>query len=176
MIESCYWKEALLATAQSLRPVKNPPRFSERRLCILERDVMVGFFMVRKLIETHKLGPKTKDLKLIVYSCPCTKEDPTWYDNFHFWDAYDIDNERRETKKPLYIANQFVHSVASHPVRGDDRNWQDIFVMSDFDRKNCIWRVPISEIRRLFLVAHEDYPGFRMQYNHNKKDYDVSAT
>jgi hypothetical protein len=136
---------------------------------------MIGFFIIRKLIESHKLGAKTKDLKMLVYSHPCTKSDPTWFDNFHFWEAYDMDNERRESKNAIYIANQFIHSVTSYPVRSEDRNWQDIFVMSDFDRKSCIWRVPVSEIRRLFLVAYEDYPGFSMRFNHKKKDYDITA-
>lgn len=116
---------------------------------------MIRLFIIRKLIETHKLGPKTRNLTMNVFSHAGTKADPTWYDNFDFWEAYDMDNERREQKKP--------------------RNWEDIFVMSDFARKTCIWRVPISEIRRLFLVSHSDYPSFRMTYNPNKKDYDLST-
>jgi len=134
---------------------------------------MIGFFMIRKLIETHKLGSKTKDIKLQVYSHSCTKSDPTWFDNFHFEEAYDMDNEHQEMKKPMYIANQFIHSVTSCLVRGDDRIWEDVFVMSDYDRKDCIWRVPISEIRRLFMVAQGDHPKFSMRYNYQKKDYDV---
>lgn len=175
MIESVYWKESLHSIAQSLKPVKNPPRFSERRLCTVERDIMIGFFIVRKLIETHKLGSKSRDLNMNVFSHACTKTDPTWFDNFDFWEAYDMDNERREQKKPLYLANQFIHCVTSYPTRGADRNWEDIFVMSDYARKTCIWRVPISEVRRLFMVAYGDYPGFMMRYNAKKKDYDVST-
>ena len=42
MIESCYWKEELQRIAQNLRPVLKPPRWSEKRYCILQRDLAVG--------------------------------------------------------------------------------------------------------------------------------------
>ena len=159
MIESRYWKESLHEIAKSLKPKKNPPRFSERQLCILERDLMIGFFIIRKLIETHKLGPDTIDFKMDVFSCPCTKQDPTWYDNYNFWEAYDVDNEVTEHKKTIYISNQFIHSVTSYPTRNKNRNWDSIYIMSDYDRKKCIWRVPIEQVYQLFLVAYNDYPG-----------------
>lgn len=49
-------------------------------------------------------------------------------------------------------------------------------VVSDYDRNDCIWRVPVSEIRRLFNVTAQDYPhSVHLVYNHEKGDYDVST-
>src|SRR3990172_4198339 len=44
MIESCYWKEELKRIAKSIRRTERPARWSERALCIVERDLMLGFF------------------------------------------------------------------------------------------------------------------------------------
>ena len=55
MIESCYWKEELQRIATLIRPVANPKRWSERHHCTVERDIIIGFFIVRRLIELHKV-------------------------------------------------------------------------------------------------------------------------
>ncbi len=49
-------------------------------------------------------------------------------------------------------------------------------MVADFDRKDCIWRVPVVEIRRLFLMAAGDYPHVtRMVFNGKKGDYDIET-
>jgi hypothetical protein len=73
-------------------------------------------------------------------------------------ELYDLNRQKREQKKPLYVSNQFIHSDISIVARDETRNWSDVFIVSDFDRKNCIWRVPVDQIRELFLTAAEDYP------------------
>jgi hypothetical protein len=43
-----------------------------------------------------------------------------------------------------------------------------------YDRNDCIWRVPIPEIRRIFYTTAEDYPdSMRMVFNAKKGDYDI---
>ncbi len=50
-----------------------------------------------------------------------------------------------------------------------------VFVVSDYDRNDCIWRVPISEIRVLFTLAAHDYVDSALfTYNKEKQDYDVT--
>ena len=64
----------------------------------------------------------------------------------------------------------------SFVARDESRNWSDVYVVSDYDRNDCIWRVPVSEIRRLFNVTAQDYPhSVHLVYNHEKGDYDVST-
>lgn len=72
-------------------------------------------------------------------------------------------------------SNQFIHAYTSFVARDESRNWSDVYVVSDYDRNDCIWRVPVSEIRRLFNVTAQDYPhSVHLVYNHEKGDYDVS--
>lgn len=176
MIESRYWKEELKRIAKTIATVKRPPRWSERAHCIVERDVMVGFFIVRRLIELHKVSSATRDFTMRVFSCPARGKRVHWINEHDIHELYDLERERRETKKPLYLSNQFIHAYTSFVGRDESRNWSDVYVVSDFDRNNCIWRLPLSEIRSLFKLAAQDYAHtVRFVFNDQKGDYDVST-
>jgi hypothetical protein len=176
MIESCYWKEELERIAKSIRTSKKPPRWSERALCVVERDLMLGFFMVRRLIELHKISSLTRNFQLKVFSCPTRGKHVTSLNNHRIHELYDLENEKVQTKKPHYMSNQFIHAYTSFIVRDETRNWSDIYIVSDFDRNDCIWRIPFSEIHRLFNVAAQDYPhSITKVYNKETGDFDVTT-
>jgi hypothetical protein len=125
---------------------------------MVERDLMLGFFMVRGLIELHKVSSATRDFTMRVFSCPARGKHVHRLNEHHIYELYGLEKERRETKKPLYLSNQFIHAYTSFVARDDSRNWCDVYVVSDFDRNDCIWRIPISEIRRLF-----EWPNNRLE-------------
>jgi len=176
MIESCYWKEELKRIAQTISPSKKPARWSERAHCVVERDLMLDFFMVRRLIELHKVSSATRDCTMRVFSCPARGKLVHRMNHHCLDEVYNLEKERRETKKPFYLSNQFVHAYTSFVARDETRNWSDVYVVSDFDRNACIWRIPVSEVLRLFAVASEDYPhSVEMKFDPKKRDYDVST-
>ena len=176
MIESCYWKEELQRIAQNLRPVSKPPRWSERRYCILQRDLAVGFFILRRLIELHKVSSSTREKLLNIFFCEKRGENVTLLNKHEIWELYDLNSEVATTKKPSYIANQFIHSYTSLISRDISRNWSDIYIVSDYDRNDCIWRVPIEEIYMVFTTAVKDYPhSINMTFNPAKDDYNVQT-
>ena len=176
MIESLYWKEELLRIAKSLQPVKHPARWSVRAHCIIERDLMIGFFLLRRLIELHKVSSRTKGCRLNVFSYKANGKRVTRLNGSDVPDLYDTENEIAESKALTYISNQFVHAYTSFIFRDKTRNWSDVYLVSDFDRNNCIWRVPVAEITRIFFIAAEDYPArVSMIYNAPRGDYDVAT-
>lgn len=177
MIESVYWKEELNRISKSLCRRKNPPRWSERRYCTLERDLMVGFFMLRRMIELVKLSSLIVDRHLTVYSCRSRGVNVNKMNCYELEQLYEVDKEVRESKRPLYIANQFIHAYVSFPIRDETRNWSDIFIVSDFDRNDCIWKIPIETIRSLFLDASHDYPSsLSFAFDPKKNDYVIMTT
>lgn len=176
MIESRYWKEELRRIARTLRPTLNPPRWTERRHCVLERDIMIGFFIVRRLIELHRVSTATRDHRLTAFSCLARGRPVTKLNLAQLWDLYEIENEKRDFKKPLYLSNQFVHAHISLVDRDASRNWSSVYVVSDFNRNQCLWRVPINEIQVLFETAASDNPmSGSFRFNPKKQDYDVSV-
>ena len=176
MIESCYWKEELARIAKLIRPAKLRPRWSGRAHCVVERDLMLGFFIARRLIKLHKVSSVSREFSMKVFSCPSRGKHVHRMNCHDIYDLYNLEKERRETKKPFYISNQFIHAYTSFVARDEKRNWSDVYVVSDYDRNDCIWRVPIPEIRRLFSVASRDYPhSVHMIYDQKKRDYQVST-
>lgn len=176
MIESCYWKEELWRISRTLKPVRNPKRWSERAHGVVERDVTIGFFLLRRLIELHKLSSKIASRPLRIYSCKSVGKSVNLLNRWRLWDLYALEKEQLETKSPLYIANQFVHAYTSVVRRDASRNWSEVYVVSDFDRQNCVWRVPIETIRSTFEDAASDYPNSaKYVYDPKKRDYRVST-
>jgi hypothetical protein len=177
MIESCYWKEELARIAKSLRPVRNPPRWTERLHCVVERDLMVGFFMLRRLIELNKVSSAVKDFRMTVFSCPNSGKPVTLLNRGDVDELYHMDKERKEIKKPLYLSNQFIHAYLSFLARDETRNWRSIYIVSDFDRNNCIWRIPTAVVQELFLLASQDYPhSASYVFDAKKGDYTISVS
>lgn len=176
MIESCYWKEELQRIANLLRPSKKPPRWSERAHCVLERELIVGFFILRRMMELKKVSSAIRDRQLKVFNYLATGKRVTRLNGHEVWELYDMEKENSVTKRPFYISNQFVHSFTSFLARDETRNWSDMFIVSDYDKNDCIWRVPISLIRELFMDASQDYPhAFSMTWNADKQDYEYTT-
>lgn len=130
---------------------------------------MLGFFVVRRLIELHKVSSVTRERRLQVFSCPSRGKLVHRGNNHRLDELYDLENERLEKRRPQFLSNQFIHAYTSFVTRDATRNWSDIYIASDFDRNELIWRVPISEVRSFFMVSSADYPQeMHMKFNAQK--------
>ena len=173
-IVSRYWREELFRIRKSLIPKKRPPRFTERRICLVERDTMVGFFIVRRLIELSKVGSKS-----INHLVPTFRNRPiksiNWSNKHCVWENYDWGKEVKENIPICKVANQFIHSVHSDIQRDKARNWCDFYIYSDYEQKKSILRVPVKSICDAFDTIANDWTLRRLttRYNSQKKDHDL---
>jgi len=72
----------------------------------------------------------------------------------------------------LYIANQFIHSTLFAIVYDKTRNWDSFYVVSDYDKKNCIWRIPAEQVHDCFKLVSKEYLNlFSYKYDEAKDDY-----
>ncbi len=174
-IESLYWKEELARIVKTIRPLSKPKRWSERAVCTVERDVMIGFFIVRRLVELHKVSSRVAKMQLDVFSAPVIN-NVTKANRFSVEENYNWKLEKAERKSVAYVCNQCIHAYLSFVDRGPDRNWSDLLVASDYDRNNVIWRVPFRTIRALFEAASNDWPmSVRMIYHPKPSEYKVTT-
>ena len=174
-IESLYWKEELARIARTIRPVPKPRRWSERAVCTVERDVMIGFFVVRRMIELQKVSSRVASMQVDVFSAPVAKK-VTLLNRFAIEENYDWNAEQALKRPVLYVANQFIHAYVSFVSRGPDRNWSDFWVVSDYDRTNVIWRVEFKTIIALFESTAGDWSAeLRMIYDDRLEDYKMTT-
>lgn len=175
MIESCYWKNDLLAYAKKFKPVKKPARWTEKKQVNFEKEVILSLFMIRKLYECHKFSSKTKKHTLNIFRSSCVKKVNNR--NFHsIEELYDLDDEEEVKKDVIFLCNQFIHGGALFAYREIDRNWHGIYTCSDFERQKFIYRIPISEIIELLEIAANDYPSqMSMIWCDKIGDYKIST-
>ncbi|MGY3439380.1 MULTISPECIES: hypothetical protein [unclassified Marinovum] len=174
-IESLYWKEDLARIAKTIRPVPKPKRWSERAVCTVERDVMIGFFIVRRMIELHKVSSRIAKMKVDVFGTPTVK-NVTFLNRFSLEENYDWEAEKLEKKSVAYVCNQSIHAYVSFVLRGTDRNWSDLVVVSDFDRNKAVWRIPFPTIIKLFEETSKGWPsGASWVFDEKMGDYRVTT-
>lgn len=171
-IESKYWREELLRIHKLLTPSRQPRRWSERHLCTVERDVMIGFFIVRRLVELRKVGASARNLKLSVHR-NFPNKNITLMNRYGIDENYNWDREVGEKVSITFVANQFIHATLSVLVRDKSRNWSNFYVFSDYEQKKSVMRIHISEIRTCFKTVANSWPRtLKMRYNQTKMDYE----
>lgn len=172
MIESRYWKEDLLAHAKRLRPVKNPKRWSERAVVNFEKELMISFFMVRALLERGKLSTKINAHKVPVTAYSWNGTHITMLNFFDVHELYDFEKGKTTQLSVNFLSNQFVHARAIYADRDETKNWSHVLLCSDFERKKAIYRVPVTEIQRIFhLVADDSISWSSYVYDPKIGDY-----
>lgn len=60
--EYSYWKEPLLAAADFLSTIRIDEDDSDGDLARVEREILIGFYSVRKLLDTFKVSSSTKTM------------------------------------------------------------------------------------------------------------------
>lgn len=174
MIESRYWKEDLLNYVVKFKPVKNPPRYTEKRQVNFEKDIIISLFMVRKLSDSLKISMETLKTQFEIYSSPAMIK----VHNMNFWDIgsiYNFEKEKKTLKDIRFISNQLIHGQAIYAYRDESRNWAGLYTCSDFERSKNIFRIPLSTIIDILELVAEDYPSaLRYEYCDKADDYLVT--
>jgi hypothetical protein len=172
--ESHYWKDELQAIAKKLRRRRAQRRWSESSFANLEKEVMVGFYSVRKLYEASKLSEATVNRQIPVSVFPSNGKTVHKLNWTYFWEHYDLESPISESRDTLTLCNQFVHSYIFCPEFSEHKNLLDgIFFASDRQRHKSLSRISIEEIARLFDNVGSDYPSSSIvRFNPTKIDYE----
>jgi len=60
--ESSYWKKPLLAAADFISAIRIGEEEQGDNLARVEREILIGFYSVRKLLDTLKVSSSTKTM------------------------------------------------------------------------------------------------------------------
>lgn len=167
-MESRYWKEFLQSTAVELKRRKAPKRLTDRRCELIERDVTLGFFIIRRLCELTRVSQKTSNFRFDVHLYPYNAKPISPVARTSIERYYDLQNGRHEIKPMNLVQNRFIHSSMFLICTDETRNWDSFFVASDREKKNEVWQISAAEVEESFRTASEDYPSY-VTYKHSKK-------
>lgn len=155
--ESRYWKVPLLRSANWLERLRFDEGSEERALVRVERELFIGFYSIRKLLETFKLSASTKSLVFHLKWSPCIKMVD--YFNAHRIDElFDLNTIQSEDRDLGFLCNQFIHSYVFVPVRHEGGALAGVYVCSDRTRHEKLYFVELGQAIHAFRTVGKDYP------------------
>src|ERR1700738_5074532 len=147
--QSHYWKDPLVRAANWMRRTKFDSNDPDRTLVRLEREIFIGFYAIRKLLDTLKVTDKTRAMTFSLKYVPAIgKVDYlSWH---HIEVNYDHKSVRSEERDLLFLCNLFIHSYVYTPLIGDDDHVEGIYVASDRIRLKKLYIIDLVQIIRAF--------------------------
>lgn len=174
--ESTYWKEELFRNANRLKKRKAQQRWLERSHAGLEKDVMIGFYSIRKLIEAHKLSDELRDRQVPLWGYQWTGRDVTYMNWDRIHRNYDLECPVSLQQSVAWIANQLVHSFVFMANCNERGGLESILFNSDHTRRKHLYKVTVDQLIALFDEASANDPASVCAvFNDKTGDYDMTV-
>lgn len=145
--DSTPWKDELLAVADRLHKKTSQKRWTERSGFLVERDLMVSAYSLRKLIDNYKVSDRLveRQFELERFELFDANEVPDLYGRYSVWEFYDLETPTKTVLPLVKVCNQIVHSwLWMLSFRENDNMFDGVYVSSDTARKKCLYRIPIG--------------------------------
>lgn len=154
--ESWPWEKRLLEMTSRLRDCKRTENINEELLAQVEQDIFIGFYSVRKLIETTtKVTDSIKSMKIQVGWHP-NLEHVNWLNNHKLEKLYDLEKLNKETRDILFVCGRIIHSFIFTLAIDDDGLFGILFT-SDTDKDKKLYSLELDEVINIFeQVGHDD--------------------
>ena len=174
--ESYPWRKRLANIRKEIKKINTKENFEsndEETYSILEQDIFLSAFIVRKLIDCKsKVIDKLRDYTFTVNTYVPIKK----VDFFHRWPEDDCFNLEDSTEKHVnekVICNSLIHSY----IFGISQEYKDgpadgFFVSSDKDRNKILYFVRQDQyLDFLDIAVNSKVTNQEARYNNKEQDY-----
>ncbi|MDP1946158.1 MAG: hypothetical protein Q8L77_01545 [Nitrospirota bacterium] len=146
--------------ARQLQKRTKQRRWPERSLAKLEKEVFIGFYGIRKLLEARKLSDRLskKCVAAEAFRYTGARQITIYNWNSKFADAYDFENSAKINMSLEFICNQVIHSYVFKEVFDEGGALAGIFISSDRKRNESLYYISLPELIKVFLSVGSDYP------------------
>lgn len=172
IFDSVPWKDELLKIADRLESRKTQRRWTERTGFLVERDIMLSAYAVRKLLEARKISDILAARRAIVRQHSLFGRTPDMWNRFSVWENYDLDTGQDISMSISDFCNQIIHSwnwAISVNQRGD---FDGVYVSSDRQRSKALYFIDIEMLIELLRnVGSEDVAGIEILANEQGERY-----
>lgn len=151
-----YWRKNLKKMSESLKKRYNQQRWDVRSENKVEKEVFIGFFMVRKLIENDLVAQAIKDrnIELMEYD----KISDTYNDPLMFPRSYDLMNGNKVQLTYRKLANQFIHSYYLSPFVPLKKSLVGFYFASDWNHSERIYYLSLLEVIQVYNSVYQNKP------------------
>jgi hypothetical protein len=173
--ESSYWKNELARIAARLWRRRLQQRWPEESTAGVEKELFIGFYIVRKLIESLKLGWPTLNMMVDVTSYPALGKPVTWKSRDDLSGLYDWTRPNRESRTLRFLCNQMIHSYVFAPSLGGtetESGLSGVFFSSQNTKDRRVYYMDLTELVRVLQeVANDDGTPWRIRWDEKAGDY-----
>jgi hypothetical protein len=156
--ESRYWKEPLVRAANWLQKLRLEEATAERSLVRVERELFLGFYSIRKLLDTFKVSRTIRKMTFELQWAPNIGRVD--YMNWHrLEELYDFGERGSETRGLSFLCNQFIHSYVFSTAETEHGALSGVFVASDRTRHEKLYFVSLDNVLAAFRAVGRDYPS-----------------
>lgn len=160
MIDSVIWKEKLKQDLRALKKRQSQKRWSNRSFILFERELILAFFSIRKLIESRKVTDRVANRK---YKCKTYPNKGMIVDELSKYDLeenFDFESEEEKSFSLTFLANQFIHAYVLFPDFSDDGKILGILLCSDWEKHNSLIQIKIEDAISMVEDVINDYVRF----------------
>ncbi len=154
--ESYYWKNELYKsylTLAKFRFLKNKTVQSNVKL---EKGILFGAYIIRKLDEAKKIPPHFLQEKIVVNKFNKNKDRIIDHMNSHRIERnYDLSKSIEIEKDYEYVVNQFIHSFNLIYTIDDNNLFNGFLLNSDRSKESSLYHISLKNILYLFLKISE---------------------
>jgi len=155
--QSQYWKEPLIEMARRLAKFSANQDPHEQQLAQVERDVFIGFYSVRKLLEAQdKITDKTRARRIILRWYR-NQEAVTRHNRHRLEALYDFSKPQEEARDLFFVCHRIIHSYIFSPYF-DGKGFAGILFSSDIDKDKKLYLLTVNELITIFELVGNDYP------------------
>ncbi|MBL5900529.1 hypothetical protein I7V27_16510 [Lelliottia amnigena] len=156
--ESYYWKDDLLKLSRKLESRLLQSRWGERNLYTIEKEIFIGFYSVRKLIESKKISDSIKSKLYDIKEFPHNGNKGSVADPYRIED-YLLTQEKIAKLSVATICNQFIHSFHFIPYFHNGKNLAGFYFCSDHKSATSLYFISLIDIIDIFQIVGKNYPS-----------------
>lgn len=140
----------------------------------LERELFIGFYSIRKLMDTFKVSDSTKAFKFDLTYHRCVRQ-VDYLDTHDIEKSYDFEQSTPVRQDITFVCNQFIHSYIFCPVTAESGKFSGVFVASDRERNTRLFYIAAQQIIASFRLVGSDYPS-HLRLTRNDQTGQLSGT
>ena len=138
-----YWKRELVRLADRLEKRQYQRRWTCRSEASLEKQVFVGAYAVRKLIDSGKVSPRLLSDSVVIIRYPVREKEQLGDPVHHFVQRFEIPHGTPHELTVRELMNQFIHSYYFSSFVPAGGQMMGIFVASADVRKRWLYYVTL---------------------------------
>jgi len=180
MIESYYWKQDLFKLLEKIEDFETffDDEIFIEKLCTLEKDIIIGFMIIRRLMESKtKLSNRVYEKKIKLVRFPI--KDKARLDIIHVVDIeknYYMDKPEEVMKKINFICNQLLHHAVIFLLTNEKGKIESLIFTSDFEKNKWLYEIDKESIQVILeIVGNDKVNQIKYNYNIETGQYDVKT-